>query len=175
MIIARPRTSLRSLAPADRADFVALRMESLRTDPLAFGTEADEESSYALHRFDILMRYPDDFCLGFFADGQLAGKLCFNRDRRRRTRHRGTIWGFYLRPAFRGQGMGRSLLEVALDRIDQQSDLEQIKLVVVSTNAAAIALYTEAGFTVRQLEEQAYRLGAGHYLDLLHMTRHAQK
>ncbi|MBE7440118.1 MAG: GNAT family N-acetyltransferase [Spirochaetales bacterium] len=120
------------------------------------------------------MRNKDDFCLGFFAEGQLAGKLCFNRERRRRTRHRGNIWGFYVSRPWRGEGMGRTLLETALERIDGLPGMEQVKLVVVQGNETASTLYARSGFESAYREERAYRLADGSYLDLLHMTRYCR-
>jgi ribosomal protein S18 acetylase RimI-like enzyme len=163
-------TQLRKLDAGDRLQFIQMRLKALETDPLAFGTEIDEETSYAGRRFDIILKHADDFALGCFYGGRLTGKICFNRERRRRTRHKGHIWGMYVLPEYRRSGQASSLLETALGFLRQTHDLRRIELVVVEGNEIAQRLYKKHGFVLDHVEKEAYHLGKNRFLDLMHLT-----
>ena len=54
----------------------------------------------------------------------------FARNLREKSNHKGLIWGVYVRPTFRNQGVARGLLKALLDRSKSQPGLEQIILTV---------------------------------------------
>jgi ribosomal protein S18 acetylase RimI-like enzyme len=72
-------------------------------------------------------------------------------------RHKGFIWGMYVRPEARGAGVGRALLQAAIAHATGR--VEQLKLDVVADNAAALALYRAAGFIAYGTEPRALKLG----------------
>ncbi|MGP8234474.1 MAG: GNAT family N-acetyltransferase, partial [Limisphaerales bacterium] len=61
---------------------------------------------------------PDDnFVFGAFQEGQLVGTAGFFRYPLAKARHKGRIWGVYVRANCRGRGIGRALLIALLERI----------------------------------------------------------
>ena len=64
-----------------------------------------------------------------------------------RMRHCGGI-GLMVHPDFQGRGIGRALLDAALDIADNWLMLLRVELTVFTDNARAIALYQSAGFEV---------------------------
>ncbi|HCI6218683.1 TPA: GNAT family N-acetyltransferase [Klebsiella quasipneumoniae subsp. quasipneumoniae] len=56
--------------------------------------------------------------------------------------------GFALRPAWRGKGLGRKLMQELLTFLQQQ-EIETVSLEVIRDNHAAVALYQSLGFTRR--------------------------
>ncbi|HKB49055.1 MAG TPA: GNAT family N-acetyltransferase, partial [Ktedonobacterales bacterium] len=116
---------------------------------------------------------PDDRILGAFAgerNNELVGMVGFKRESGAKNRHRGYIWGMYTAPEARGQGIGRALIEAALAHARTLPGLEQVNLSVVTSNAAARALYRSLGFEVYGLERRALKLPNGTYLDEEHMV-----
>jgi ribosomal protein S18 acetylase RimI-like enzyme len=77
---------------------------------------------------------------------------------RRRTvqAHCGTL-GMGLLPAFRGQGIGRRLMQCAIDAARARG-LTRIELTVREANINAIALYTSFGFVTEGLHRNAVRI-----------------
>ena len=71
---------------------------------------------------------------------------------------------------FRGQGIGKRLLQATIDEARRIS-LEKIELSVYSSNEAAIALYRKAGFVDEGLKKPG-RLVEGIYDDVLLMALH---
>jgi ribosomal protein S18 acetylase RimI-like enzyme len=63
----------------------------------------------------------------------------------------------YVAPALRGRGMGRALLEAAMD-VAREAGADRIDLNTAETDATARALYESAGFTNREGGEDGPRM-----------------
>ncbi len=118
------------------------------------------------------MRPPDyaplppkgDFVVGAFDQGQLIGMTGYYREKREKIRHRGHIWGVYVRQEWRGKGVGRALMSELLRLACAQHGLEQVNLGVGTDQLAAKRLYASLGFEVYGCERQALKLGEN-YVD----------
>lgn len=84
-------------------------------------------------------------------------------------RHSGTL-GIGLLPDYRGRGIGRRLIEVALDAADA-AGFERIELTVIAGNTRAMHLYEAVGFEHEGVMRAAMRFGDGDYRDSLLMAR----
>jgi RimJ/RimL family protein N-acetyltransferase len=73
--------------------------------------------------------------------------------------HTGLL-GMGLRAPYRGQGLGRRILEQTL-RAARESGFERIELMVRSPNAQAMGLYSQAGFREEGRKRDAVRLDEG--------------
>jgi ribosomal protein S18 acetylase RimI-like enzyme len=74
----------------------------------------------------------------------------------------------YVSPRFRGQGLGRQLLERAIDCAGRLEGIVQILLSVNPEQEAALGLYQKLGFKPFGLEPKALRAG-DRFIDQLHM------
>ena len=92
----------------------------------------------------------------------------FARQQGRKSAHKGLIWGMFVAPTVRGQGVGSALVEVALKHA--ATIVEQVTLKVVTDNVVAIALYEAMGFRTYGIEPKAFKVGNG-YADELLMVR----
>ncbi len=88
----------------------------------------------------------DQGVLGAFAGGQLVGMLGIRRQDGLKTLHRMALWGVYVEPASRGQGIAQALLAQAVAFARQVPGAVQIHLSVNAANGTAIRLYEQAGF-----------------------------
>jgi len=93
----------------------------------------------------------------------------FFRYRISKARHKGRIWGVYVRENCRGLGMGRALLAALLERIKSCPSVEQVSLTVVCGQEAASALYRSLGFKTYGVESRGLKVGDG-YFDNEHMV-----
>ncbi|MEO0412069.1 MAG: GNAT family N-acetyltransferase [Pseudomonadota bacterium] len=87
-------------------------------------------------------------------DGKVAAELQLRGNAYHRTAHDKRLALGVLK-AYRGRGIGSALLEQAITWAKTQSETRRITLGVHSTNVAALALYTRAGFV-----EEGRRRGA---------------
>ena len=99
----------RILTADDAGAYSAVRLEALERDPTAFGSSVEDHRK--LSESEIRLRISKDpannFVVGAFVDGRLAGTAGFVRETPVKMRHKGRIWGVYLTAELRGQGIGR--------------------------------------------------------------------
>ena len=146
-------------------------LEALEREPESFGESAEEHRKTTVESAaERLAANPDDnIVLGAFQEGELVGMAGFFRYPLAKARHKGRIWGGYVRASFRGQGMGRALLVALLARIKSCPGVEQVSLTLVSGKEAARALYLSLGFEPYGLEPHGLKVGE-RYFDNEHMV-----
>ena len=155
--------SIRRLTPADAPLYQPVRLEGLREHPAAFGASYDTER--VLARELVAERLSEGATWGAFIDGALAGITSFIVREGAKTRHKGLIVGVYVRPAARGTGAARALIEAALDHARGRVELVQIGVGV--DNEAARRLYERYGFVAYGVEPRAYKLPDRYVDDML--------
>jgi ribosomal protein S18 acetylase RimI-like enzyme len=162
--------TIRILTADDAAIHRELRLFALREHPTAFGSSYEEEVNRSLSVTASRLSPPDsdNFTLGAFVGDKLVGTVGLGTNRRPKMGHIGIIWGMYVHPDARGQGLGRALMQATIQRARHIGRLEQIKLSVVTTNVAALSLYESLGFETYGTEYRAL-LVDGIYYDEYHM------
>ena len=138
--------TVRLLVPDDAAAFQALRLRGLLECPEAFTSSHAEEVDTPLPIISQrLAALPDSAIFGYLADGELQGVIGIVRERRRKLGHKAGIWGMYVAPENRLQGIGRQLMGRAL-LYARDLEVRTVNLGVNTRNMAAIALYEAMGF-----------------------------
>jgi ribosomal protein S18 acetylase RimI-like enzyme len=99
---------------------------------------------------------------------ELAGSAGFARESAAKERHKGRIWGVYVSPRARGQGVGRRVLKAAVEHGARCPGIEQIGLQVRS-NSRAHRLYASLGFRTFGWEKHALKIG-DRYIDEEYMV-----
>lgn len=89
------------------------------------------------------------------------------RAEREGFRHCGTL-GMGVSVAYRGKGIGRRLIEAAIDGA-RRNGLERVELTVYASNGPAISLYQKLGFK-REGVKRKGRFVDGRYDDVIHMA-----
>ncbi len=161
---------IRVLAPGDAEAYRALMLEAYGAYPQAFTSSVAERALMPLSWWEKRLDNPLDRLLGAFEGQTLAGLVGLAFEPREKARHKVTLFGMYVSAAFQQQGLGRRLVEAALDEARQHSRLKVIQLTVTAGNAAAFALYQRCGFIQYGLEPLAVRVGED-YFDKIHMWR----
>jgi ribosomal protein S18 acetylase RimI-like enzyme len=164
---------LRALDPSDANAFQALRLRGLQDCPSAFASSYEEERDIALAEVEHRLRPQSDAVIfGAFQGGQLCAVVGLRRERQMKLSHKAFIWGLYVSPEARGQGIGTQLMRMALKCAIEQLHVRQVNLGVNTTNAAAIALYKKLGFSEFGLE-RGYLSVAGKLHDEYQMVWYA--
>jgi ribosomal protein S18 acetylase RimI-like enzyme len=139
--------TLRQLTKDDVGSFRRVRLLGLQESPTAFGASYAQEEKLPLEELaKRLEGSADRWVIGAFNGKDLIGVIGFIRQGGDKSRHKGSIWGMYVMPEFRGQGVGRALFEEALGRIDALPGLRKVGLAVVTSNVRALRLYEKFGF-----------------------------
>ena len=152
--------SVRRLGPEHAAAFQALRLEGLARHPCAFAASPDEEVGRSLVEVaDRLERQP---VFGGFAGADLVGVAGFAMPPPAKKRHKGLLWGVYVREAARGHGLGRALVLAVIEHA--RAHVVQLHAAVVTTDHPARRLYRSLGFSPYGLEPRGLAC-AGQYFD----------
>lgn len=132
--------------------------------------EVDADPASQAARISAAAQSRTDAYLGCFCAGQLVGSLgLYPVERHLRTRHRCEV-GLGVLPGWQGLGIGKLLLQRALDAAPS-AGYEQMELTVVTENTPARSLYEKLGFSVTGTIPHAYKNKAGRYYDFYFMVR----
>jgi ribosomal protein S18 acetylase RimI-like enzyme len=156
---------LRRLTGSDAAIYRQLRLDGLRSHPEAFGASWEEEVSQSPAWFAERLERNAVFGAGSRIGPALVGAVGLLVPETAKLRHKGVLWGMYVRSEFQGTGLGAALLARAIEHAAQV--VEEVRLTVVASNSAAICLYTRAGFKQYGLERRALKVGDGYHDELL--------
>lgn len=154
---------LRRLGSDDAALYRDIRLEGLADSPHAFASTIESEEALPLETF--AARLAGDFVLGAFRGRELLGVAGFYSQPRPKHRHKGMLWGMYVRPPHRGSGIGRLLVEAIIRHARQHVEL--LQLFVVSDNAPARRLYRSLGFEEYGIERHATKYHGQYHDDVL--------
>jgi RimJ/RimL family protein N-acetyltransferase len=144
-----------------------LRLEALRSHPEAFTASYEHEAAQPLGFFE--ERLKTSVIFGGFREQELLGTAGFAIQAGPKRRHKGTLWGMYVRPAARGTGLAPLLVLAVLDHAREHVEL--IQLSVVADNHTARRLYASMGFEPYGIEERALKVDGRYFDDLLMAKR----
>lgn len=144
----------------------------LQESPTAFSSDYQDESNLALEHYVERARFAaDNFVVGAFDDQQLIGCAGGYREKGAKRRHIANVWGMYVHPAYRGQGLGRELLNAVVAGLRSLDGLERILIGVTAGNTAAETLYASYGFVAYGTEPGAIKVdGIDHGEVLMQLT-----
>jgi len=165
--------TIRTIEQEETSSFWELRLEALLLHPTAFGSSYEEAKKTPEDVIRERLRSDDNgFVLGAYSsdNGQLVGMVGFKRETSMKARHKSFIWGMYVTPAYRKQGVGRLLMEEVIARTESMSGLEIMTLSVVTTNVSASRLYRSLGFETYGTERCALKVD-GVCVDEDHMAK----
>ena len=154
---------LRRLGPEDAAAYREIRLEALADSPHNFSSTLESEQDQPLDRF--AARLADDLVLGAFSGPRLIGVAGFYIQPRPKHRHKGMLWGMYVRPDHRTAGIGRMLVEAVIAHARQHVEL--LQLFVIADNMPARRLYASLGFVEYGIERNATKYQGQYHDDVL--------
>ncbi|WP_373229641.1 N-acetyltransferase family protein [Cohnella sp.] len=158
--------NIRVLDEHDARLYQELRLSALKINPEAFGSTYEREVKFSLETVVERMKPTSDkVVLGAFdVSDSLVGIVAFVRESGLKTAHKGNVFGMYVAPEMRGQGLGRSLMIELIRKARDCDGIEQINLAVMSENDFAKKLYKSLGFKVYGVENNALKYN-GKYFD----------
>lgn len=177
-------TTIRALTPDDVDAYVALRIEMLQESPRSFGASLDTDVGCDVDGMRKRLEAPEPSRVwGAFADASDAagtngepgkpGKLLAvvgggKQGPHDKRAHVYAVWGMYVTPAARGDGLGRALMQELIAYGRGLDGVISIYLSVSATAPAAEHLYTSLGFEVWGREPRSLQY-QGEFYDEIYM------
>jgi len=131
------------LKPENWSELKALRSEAVKDSPRAFGQTPEEVRAMGESEWKKLFETGKYFVVK--EGGKVVGMVCVVRNKGEKASHVANVYGLYVAPGSRGRGLGRALVERALEDLRDDSTYK-VKLAVDSKNTGAIQLYENLGF-----------------------------
>lgn len=162
---------VRPLTETDLDPFIDLRLHGLKESPDSFliSFEQEKETGPAYFKELLGAENPDNLIFGFYMDEKLLGILGMYRDNLPKLSHRMNIWGIYVHPEVRRNGVAKAMMKKAIDHAKKQERVLNIRLSVDGKNQKAIELYQKFGFIEWGKEPRATQ-GVSELLDDIHMS-----
>lgn len=135
---------IRQLNADDVADFRTIRLSALKNTPEMFGSSYAVEATKPLSVFaEVISKYT---IFAAYSQQKIIGVLILDLENDSKNKHQAQLYGFFVEPAFRGQGIATQLLQATIQHA--QPYVEQVTLSVMATNLPAIHLYQKLGFKI---------------------------
>ena len=163
---------VRPLAASDAPSYRELMLEAYASASDAFTStreeRADEPESWWVRRIGGLHARQVSF--GAEIEATLVGAVALEFASKPKTRHGALLIGMYVRERARGRGVGRSLLEAALNHASGRDGIRVVNLTVTEGNRHAVRLYEHAGFVAWGIQPLAIATPSG-LKGKVHMAR----
>lgn len=154
---------VRVLTVQDAAAYQVVRLRGLREHPEAFASSYEEEAVTALEQSVKRLTNPDAVTFGTFVGESLLGVVTLLRNTRIKTRHRAAVVAMYVAPEARGRGIGKRLIQAAIDEARQHDQIIDLTLSYTVGNESARALYLSMGFKPYALEPRFLHIDGRFY------------
>ena len=162
---------IRPARPEDAAQIIAYARRVFAEPGINLITMADEfnpTTESEARMISEMNRATNSLCLVAEDDGRIVGQLMLQGGKRRNVRHAATL-GITVGREHRGQGVGRRLMEYAIDWARAGGVVTRIELNVFVRNSNAIRLYESCGFVVEGRRRRSIHRD-GEYMDDLVMA-----
>ena len=163
--------NIRRLIPSDAAPYRDLMLAAYASNPDAFTSSVAERAALPISWWESrVSAEPEatEIVLGGFREDHLVGVAGLSFETREKVRHKATLFGMYVTPDFRQDGLGEMLVAAALDHARGRNGVRIVQLTVTKGNLAATSLYERSGFVEFGVEPFAVAVGDG-FVAKVHM------
>lgn len=148
----------------DAEDYRNLRLKGLKTDPSAFGSTYELESTLPIESFEERLKFSNEqFVVGGFDEDRLVCAASFIQRGDPKSSHKGSLQAMYCEKEYRGKGIARDVVTYLIDKAREIGSVEQLNLAVVTENVRAKAFYEGFGFETYGTEPRAMFDGRKYY------------
>jgi len=152
------------LTPADWEKYKILRLEALFNDPEAFGESHAKASERTDEEWQEKMQDQTDYMFVARDGEDYVGMAAAYQEKGEKMSHIAYVWGVYLREAYRGQGLGKKLMQAVLEEVEKNPAIKKINLNVNTKQIAATKMYESLGFQIAGTLHQELQIN-GEYFD----------
>ncbi|NLP50083.1 GNAT family N-acetyltransferase [Bacillus sp. RO1] len=149
---------IRQLTPTDAENYRTIRLEALKNKPEAFSSSYEDEVEYSVEKYRDRFNNDHTYTYGAFNEDNLVGTVTLLCETKKKIKHRATIVAMYVKPDQRNLGVGKALMNVAINKAKELKGIEQIYLAVTASNEPAKRLYTSLGFGTYGIDRHGLKI-----------------
>jgi len=159
------------LEPQHSGQYRVIRLQSLQSNPEAFGSTYEEEAAVEKLFFEKCIEDKNEeyFVIGAFIEEKLIGICAVVRNKFLKTRHRAELIQVFVSPEHTGKNIATNLLLATISEAKKINGIEQLELGVSTVNKPAIAAYRKVGFNETGTSKRCLKVN-GKYIDELLMV-----
>ncbi len=161
MAVRKKPLEIRLFTKQDAQTLWDLRMLALETDPWSFVDSPEELHAISVEQFATRLRadLAENFIVGAFEQQTAVGMVGCYQEVPLKRRHKAWVWGVFVKPAARGRGIARSLMQAAIGRAKAIDGLDMVMLTVSVDQPAPRKLYESLGFRSIGVEPKGIKIG----------------
>lgn len=164
--LTKRHSNIRRLNESDAEAFAELRFDAV--------TEFPESNFETIEKFDAhwieaareeIMRAPYSLLFGAYSDNEIVACVAVKTGSSHLTAHKAHIWGLYVRPKFRNQGLGYKLIDFATSTLPKT-----ISVLLTDTlehNLVALRLFQMHGFSIYGREPNAIQFAGNSFTKIM--------
>ena len=155
--------TITQLTPDNWEEYKEIRLKALLDDPQAFGSTYEDESKFTDIQWQERPNNQHTVILLARDDTRTIGMVGIHWEEYEKLSHVAHIWGMFVDKDYRGQGIGRQLMEEIEKKAREKSITEKIKLEVVTNQSTALELYRKLGFREVGVQEKQMKQDGVYY------------
>lgn len=167
-------STIRKAELKDYALVKNMMLVGLKEDPTAFSVSLGEYENNSEYWW---MGYINPFLTNNYQemylsmDGEkLEGMIGITYDSKQRKKHIASFVWFYVEKSHRGNGIGKALMDKALDVLSNNNQIEKLSLLVVASQEKAIEIYKKHGFEIGGTLKKELKISS-EFFDVLIMEK----
>ncbi len=131
--------------------------------PEAYVSSYGEVLSNSIDVYKVRFQSENTVTFGAFSENELIGIVTLTRDTKSKTEHRAYMEALYVTPFERGKGLGRQLMQTAINYAEALDGVEQLCLSIIIRNPMVKRFYYALGFMPSGTHKRAVRMGDRYY------------
>ncbi|WP_226683250.1 GNAT family N-acetyltransferase [Sutcliffiella horikoshii] len=149
---------IRHLTPTDAESYRTIRLEALKNKPEAFSSSYEDEVDFTVEKYRNRFSNDHTYTFGAFKGENLVGTVTLLCETKKKIKHRATIVAMYVMPNQRKLGVGKALMNVAINKAKELKEIEQVYLTVTASNEPAKRLYESLGFVTYGIDRNGLKI-----------------
>lgn len=146
------RISIGTLKKEQWQDYRDIWLEALKESPEAFTATYEDQSAISddiwKQRLDAVIRERDGIIVFALVDNKPIGMVGAYFEDNPKFRHIATVWGAYVKPEYRKQGVARDMANELFRRLQEVERIVKIKTYSITNGHLAVNVYRHFGFEI---------------------------
>lgn len=148
-------------------DYRDLWLEALKETPEAFAADYTEQSTTPENiwrqRLRSVVEEKDALMVFAKIGPKLVGMIGAYFDTNPKFRHIATIWGAYVKPEYRKQGVATDMANALLLKLKDRSEIKKVKTYAITNAHLAVNVYKNFGFDIIGISKEELRVDDKYY------------